>query len=205
MDAPDTFAALLAEWPQIKEDIAFVRQMKNLEVITDGGKTAIKKSPEADNAVVDLRSFPADSEAGTAAGGSISYASVALGSTQSIATGGAGAFISWTSAPTDTGAYWSAGAPTRLTIAQTGRYMIRGAITWDTNGTGERYIYIYKNGSDVPAADQRPAVSGGNTITASQITLQLAAGDYIEISGYQNSGGNLNALTPSNVTIDRLA
>jgi hypothetical protein len=61
--------------------------------------------------------------------------------------------------------------PERITIAagQGGYYLWTIKCTWDTNSTGTRQFIPYKNG-----------------------VIQLAAGDYISMAAYQDSGGSLN-------------
>jgi len=53
----EEFAAILADLPRIREDIAFARALRNLKVITSAGEWPIQFSPESENAVIDLRSI----------------------------------------------------------------------------------------------------------------------------------------------------
>jgi hypothetical protein len=46
---------LLADLPQIKEDIAFVRAIRRLLIVTTAGTKTILFSDKGDNAVIDLR------------------------------------------------------------------------------------------------------------------------------------------------------
>jgi hypothetical protein len=84
---------------------------------------------------------------------------------------------------------------TRLTVQLTGIYEIHANILWDTNATGGRHCIIRKNGV---ATDLLVSSIPGNGAFSpnSHISgfIQLTAGDYIEMFGFQDSGGNLNAL-----------
>jgi hypothetical protein len=77
-----------------------------------------------------------------------------------------------------------------------GKYAVVAGIQYATNATGMRYCSIYKNGA-IEAVQRTPANSvslAGTLLTASTI-ISLSAGDYVELYGFQNSGGNLNVNT----------
>lgn len=95
----------------------------------------------------------------------------------------------------DTDAFHSTSTNTsRFTVpsGKAGKYHINGFIWWSATSTGVRNAEVYKNGSAISYGSQIGAV----TTTAISNTLSyitdLAEGDYIEIFGYQNSGGNAN-------------
>ena len=48
-------AELLADLPQIREDIAFVRAVRRLEIVTSIGTKVIQFSRDGENSVIDLR------------------------------------------------------------------------------------------------------------------------------------------------------
>jgi hypothetical protein len=75
----------------------------------------------------------------------------------------------------------------RITIptGKTGYYQINGSVRWDTNTTGSRSAYIYKNGNAIAANSCTP--SAVNPSQNVNIIAYLVAGDYIELSVYQNS------------------
>jgi hypothetical protein len=85
----------------------------------------------------------------------------------------------------------------RITCQTAGRYLFFTRHRWATNGTGARVIQYRINGVDPGATAQQlmavPAAGGGvdhqHTATWS---LTLAAGDYVEVAGYQDSGVALN-------------
>lgn len=86
----------------------------------------------------------------------------------------------------------------RYTPQVAGTYMIGGATGWASNATGGRGGGIYKNGSPLTTLGGGNAIvgnaGGGGTVTISPIPpipVQLTLTDYVEIWGFQNSGGNL--------------
>lgn len=104
------------------------------------------------------------------------------------------AVISWQVEDQDTDAFWSAGAPTRFTIP-TGvtRVAVWGQIGFASNSTGGRLVRVTKNGSPFNG-------SGEAVVTAAAISMrvpvycevEVTAGDYFELSAFQNSGGSLD-------------
>lgn len=89
-------------------------------------------------------------------------------------------------------AFWSAGSPTRLTAPQAGKYTVGCSILWDSSTTGNRSVYVVKNGTTATrlAGEQMVANSGGVLNLAT--TLNLTSGDYVEFYAFQNSGGSVN-------------
>ena len=59
MDAPEDLAGIIADLPQILEDIAFARALRQLTIITTTGPIRVQFSPSSENVVVDLRSLTA--------------------------------------------------------------------------------------------------------------------------------------------------
>jgi hypothetical protein len=82
----------------------------------------------------------------------------------------------------------------RLTATIDGYYIIAGNLTYDFHATGIRSNFILLNGTTYIAADSRRApVQAGETSQINTGTIYfLNAGDYVEMQGFQNSGGNLN-------------
>lgn len=76
-----------------------------------------------------------------------------------------------------------------------GRYMVRALLHFDgASATGRREVHFYKNGSETNSRDrgQLNATATGQPIRVLAITtVTLDRGDYVEIFGYQNSGGAL--------------
>lgn len=88
--------------------------------------------------------------------------------------------------------FWSGTNPSRLTAPQSGKYVVGCSVLWDTSTTGNRSVYVCRNGSTSTrlAGEQMSATNGG--VLNVSTTLNLALGDYIEFYVLQNSGGSLN-------------
>jgi hypothetical protein len=94
--------------------------------------------------------------------------------------------------------------PSRFTAKTPGIYSVIGNVSWASNSTGRRQLVIYKNGSGVGISEQRSATNGawdGQFITGE---VQLAAGDYVEIWAWQDSGGALN-ITDATASVSLVA
>lgn len=83
---------------------------------------------------------------------------------------------------------------TRLTVPRAGYYSITCSITWVGNTTGQRVLYLRKNGPGGDFLDMLEQDSAGANRFTQRIvtTASLAAGDYVELLAYQSSGGNLD-------------
>lgn len=85
----------------------------------------------------------------------------------------------------------------RITATTAGLYLFTGAIAWTANATGQRGCAFRKNSSGT----NNPTDSGSlytavtnttATYTPAAMLIKLAAADYVELVGYQSSGGPLN-------------
>ncbi len=76
----------------------------------------------------------------------------------------------------------------RLTCQTAGKYLITGNITYTSNATGGRGLFIGLNGGNPVGLTRGQAVNG--TITDVQVTTvyDLGIGDYVELYAYQESG-----------------
>jgi hypothetical protein len=84
----------------------------------------------------------------------------------------------------------------RITVPTAGIYDIRALVQFATNGTGERYVYIRRNGTEqFGYVSASPAQVIDDVGLATAMDYKLAANDYIEVVVYQNSGGPLNITT----------
>ena len=104
--------------------------------------------------------------------------------------------ITYTGETYDTSSYHDNSSNTsRITIPAGlgGYYLIAYQISWSTSGNGQRLVRVYVNGSTIPYMNGFANPSGGydNNFAGATI-LNLSAGDYIELFGYQDSGGALN-------------
>ena len=86
----------------------------------------------------------------------------------------------------------------RITIptGKGGKYLITAVVHYAANATGYRKAFVTKNGvvfTGDAIADQR---TGGFSAAGSEPTfngiVELVAGDYLLLNGWQNSGGSLN-------------
>lgn len=86
--------------------------------------------------------------------------------------------------------------PTRITINKAGRYLVGGSANFDANAVGTRFCGIRLNGGSFIAVITVPAVVSALTGTAQSISTvwSFAAGDYVELVLWQNSGVALDAL-----------
>jgi hypothetical protein len=77
-----------------------------------------------------------------------------------------------------------------------GLYLLGGHVTWAAGAGNRRQVAIRLNGATtIEVADQAGAGSPSQSATT---TYRLAAGDYAELTVYQDSGGALNVSAFSN-------
>lgn len=95
-------------------------------------------------------------------------------------------------APSD---QWAGGTPTRLTCVVPGLYHISGAHQWAANATGGRQAELRLNGTTFLDADIDINAGATQETNHTDTDFRLAAGDYVELTVFQNSGGALNTLT----------
>lgn len=90
----------------------------------------------------------------------------------------------------------------RLTAPITGLFLFGTHLAIASNATGRRYVGLRvtfaAGGSAFVAFDERAAVNGDDTYISLSTSYQLAAGDYVEVRAFQNSGGALNVLAGGN-------
>jgi hypothetical protein len=80
----------------------------------------------------------------------------------------------------------------RLTATTAGKYQITGSAQFAGNANGVRIVQIRKGGATV-LASQTTINIGANAMDLTITTLEdMAAGDYVELVIYQDSGGALN-------------
>ena len=88
---------------------------------------------------------------------------------------------------------------TRLTIQTAGKYLIVAQSNWASNNTGTRIARIRKNGVDYLASFEQPSNLANEASAAVSLVANFIAGDYLEFTVYQDSGGALNFQSSSNV------
>lgn len=80
----------------------------------------------------------------------------------------------------------------RLTISTPGAYEIKAHASFASNGTGSyRWTRILKNGTTELDSVNGPPSAGARTIMEVGTCVELAAGDYVTLVVYQDSGGSL--------------
>jgi hypothetical protein len=78
-----------------------------------------------------------------------------------------------------------------IPVGYAGKYSITGLVSWGSDLDGYRIVEIFKNGA-TNGFMWSGAQAGYYAVAVIKI-LALAEGDYVEIKGFHNSGGNLNA------------
>lgn len=98
-----------------------------------------------------------------------------------------------------------AGALTRITIPANmgGVYAITGTLFWATNTVGRRQTLLAHNGAGF-AYQELPSVAAGAWPQTTAGQRLLAAGDYVELMGYQSSGAVL-AITQGMLAVTLIA
>lgn len=82
----------------------------------------------------------------------------------------------------------------RYTCQVAGTYQLAGGIGWSSSTAGRRNAWWRKNGSDVVGTESGADsdVTGIIATIARTILIDLDVGDYVELTGTQESGGSLN-------------
>lgn len=93
----------------------------------------------------------------------------------------------------NTGAMWVSGSNTRITFAVAGRYVVSAGVTFASNATGVRDVAIYLNGANDIALDRRGSPGAVDLQVSIATIYEFAAGNYIELRAWQNSGVSINA------------
>lgn len=97
----------------------------------------------------------------------------------------------------DGGMHSTTSNTSRVTVPSGGDgwYVITGNVEFKNNATGQRAIAILLNGTS-NIATQRAVSASSSTNTQLSVATQypLAAGDYIELTAYQSSGGALDVV-----------
>jgi len=106
--------------------------------------------------------------------------------------------LSFTTANYDTDSMKGAGTVTGLSINTTGLYLITCYVTFDTNATGNRGVYIDRGTASsittiIGYGYGAPQNANYSDVLATAL-VSLTAGDTIQAFGWQNSGGNLDSL-----------
>ena len=101
--------------------------------------------------------------------------------------------LDWTE-DTDPDGMFSAGAPSKITIAVAGTYLITVTLKWGIDADGERQIQVFKNTGEIARTTGSGSLSGNYVTQTISFLYPLAVSDYLEVKGYQSSGGNLDII-----------
>lgn len=86
----------------------------------------------------------------------------------------------------------------RWTAGTAGRYEVSGVVAIDTNGTGQRGSRVAVNGTAINGSRNiGPASSAAMNVPQHTVSVLLSPGDYIELQGFQSSGGALSTFSSS--------
>lgn len=109
------------------------------------------------------------------------------------------AAISWDAEDYDDDALHNpASNPARVTIDRAGKYGLAAGVHFAaSNIGGYRYARIMKNGVTELVAINVPPSPVAQTIVPLSTTAALAAGDYVEVTAYQDTGAALNVVAAS--------
>lgn len=97
--------------------------------------------------------------------------------------------------------------PTRLTVpaGESGVYLIVGTAAFSANATGIRNLEILvDNATQAATFTSDNAGAGFATQIQTTAIYYLAAGSYVELRAYQNSGGALNVLSGANLSMAKI-
>lgn len=127
--------------------------------------------------------------------------SVRHSTSQSVANATWQAIVFDTEDDDASGMHSTSSLTSRITIAAAGVYIFLASLEFVPNATGSRGIGFRLNGSGAsPTHPYNMHVNNGaglGTAAQSSLRRKMAAGDYLEVLGWQNSGGALNVGGPS--------
>lgn len=83
----------------------------------------------------------------------------------------------------------------RLYARTAGKYIISASVTFDSNSSGKRRLSLKLDGGDLIANKNLRAMATGKTSLTISTTYELNEDQYIEVSVYQDSGGNLDIMS----------
>ena len=115
------------------------------------------------------------------------------GPANSLASGSEPA-LSFNAPQFDTDGYWNNAHPTRLTLAKAGYYLATAYLQYDANASGSRLALIKAGGISALGYEYVNANANGGVTWLSIATTPFrnnVFGGYIELFGFQDSGGSL--------------
>ena len=115
----------------------------------------------------------------------------------------AGTALTWSAELFDTSGFADLGTNSdRFTIPAgfAGKYRCTASFNWDNNASGNRVSGFRINGATSVGRQGKTADAYRDETTLTSTIMQLAVGDYVTVSVYQDSGGAINVL-PGNTTM----
>ena len=86
----------------------------------------------------------------------------------------------------------------RITMVTPGKYRFGASVEYEANATGVRLVHVLLNGTTAIATETEAAAGAA----ASRLTISgeyaFAAGDYLQLQVYQDSGGALSVVSAGN-------
>lgn len=113
----------------------------------------------------------------------------------SSTTNGASTVITFDTEQYDTDTMHSTSTNTgRITATTTGLYTVFGQVCMASNATGTRTLSLVKNGTTTVSNARLQSVIATNAYIDLEVDVQLTAGDYVELTMLQTSGGALSTV-----------
>lgn len=107
--------------------------------------------------------------------------------------------LTWDQEVLDSNAFHSTSTNTsRITIpaGKAGKYLVTSKVQYSSNSSGRRIVQIIKNGANL--WDFESADPGSSELQLQGVAIiDLAVGDYVETTAWQNSGSSLSAQNAS--------
>jgi hypothetical protein len=84
----------------------------------------------------------------------------------------------------------------RYTAQVAGKYLVAGSVSFASNATGVRGARVAKNGTAYQGSGTLvpPNAALPTVVATAAVIVPLAVGDFVELHGFQSSGGALNTI-----------
>jgi hypothetical protein len=135
---------------------------------------------------------------GTGTGVPVTYARVSRSTTLAL-TSGAGQTIAFDTIEANVGGLFTLAAPTRITIAAAGFYLLGAGVEFETAANGMRRLQLLASVGPAVASTEVPGGQWNGTTWVTNVRRLavtggrvLAAGDYVEVQVLQDSGATVN-------------
>jgi hypothetical protein len=115
--------------------------------------------------------------------------------------------LTWNAEIWDTDNYHSTSTnPSRITIPAGlgGKYLLTGTLAYQSYGAGSRFVSVRINGAGSFYISSMTNLGGFDVSIPYAMTLVLNAGDYLQMSTYQDAGAAINVTATSRVYLQYL-